>query len=183
MGHRQVVELASDLRNDSRTRVRSTIAADEHHGHQRRIPACEEGEVGTVRPHGIDHANHVRDVAGRILDGHDSFALFRQSLHGRDVNGRRKHGDVVQRHINGRVVANFLEVRINRRRAELVIEGRNDRDGPDSNRRVVLASTQCFVHVGFGRTGQNWHSPTSLVRNDRHNATTFFRSKTSEFAR
>ena len=61
---RQIVELASQFGDDARAGIRPAITTDEQHRHQSRIPAGEEAEVGSVRAHGLNHADHVRDVAG-----------------------------------------------------------------------------------------------------------------------
>ncbi len=109
----EVVQFSSQFGNDTGTRIRAAVAADQQHGHECGIPAGQKREVGAIRLHGLNHSNHVRDFSGGILDSHNAFTFFRQPLNGGDVDGTGKHWNIVERHINRRVVADFLKVRVN----------------------------------------------------------------------
>ena len=180
--HREVVEHASQFGDNAGTGVRPAVAADEQHRHQSRIPAGQKRELGTVRSDGLNHANHVRDVARRILDGDDLGTFVRESLDGRHIDRTSKHRDVVERHIDRSIVADLFEIGINRLRAQLVVEGGHDRDGLHAERVVVLARFDRLAHIGFGGTRQDWNSTPSLIGDDLDDAATFFDGESRELA-
>ena len=50
------------------------------------------------------------ETASATGDGDDPLVGVRESLDGVDVDGRREHRDVVERHVDRRVAADLVEV-------------------------------------------------------------------------
>ena len=63
IGCGQIVQLASQFRDDSGAGIRSAVGTGQQHWHQSRIPAGKEREVRTIWLHRLNHANHVWNVA------------------------------------------------------------------------------------------------------------------------
>ena len=103
-----------------------------------------------MRAHRGDHPHHVRQVARRILDGHDPRALLGQPLHGRHVDRRGEHRDVVQRDVDRRVVGDLLEVGVHAGGGQLV-----SGDGPDRRDGRHLAICLYF-------NGDSWRTRSPL---------------------
>ena len=180
-GTGQIVKLSRQFGHNAADGVRAAVDADQQHRHQHRFPTGQEGEVGPDRPHGRHHPHHERQVARRILDGHDPLELG-QSPDGGHVDRAGKHGDVVERHVDGAVQGDLAKIGVDRFGAQLEVERRDDGHGPGAVFGIALASRQRLADVGLGGPGQHGHPAGGLLANDLHDPLPLLGRETGELA-